>query len=126
MIDLTAPIDVIGCLLIDLVMLIDSYRNMIVRFASQVTSDFLSPLLCLSLDILFPAKENLWDQGKSDRQGSKFELNVDMEVSFLVAEARGPSLRVRFFLLPFLPLRVRASGTTVKFHPATSLVISSF
>ena len=43
-------------LVIDLVMLIDSYRSMITR-------GFLSPLLCLSLDILFAAKENLWDQG---------------------------------------------------------------
>ena len=41
----------------------DSYRSMIVRFASWVTRGFLSPLLCLSLDILFAAKENLWDQG---------------------------------------------------------------
>ena len=45
-------------------MLIDSYRSMIVRFASRVTRGFLSPLLCLSLDILFVAKENVWDQGK--------------------------------------------------------------
>ena len=44
-------------------MLIDSYRSMIVRFVSQVTRGFLLPLLCLSLDILFEAKENLWDQG---------------------------------------------------------------
>ena len=44
-------------------MLIDSYCSMIVRFASRVTRGFLSPLLCLSLDILFAAKENLWDQG---------------------------------------------------------------
>ena len=29
------------------------------------TSGFLSPLLCLSLDILFAAKENIWDQGSS-------------------------------------------------------------
>ena len=55
--------NVIGYLLIDLVVLIDSYRSMIVRFASRVTRGFLSPLLCLSLDILFAAKENLWDQG---------------------------------------------------------------
>ena len=48
-------------LVIDLVMLIDSYRSMIVRFTSWVTRGFLSPLLCLSLDILFVAKENLWD-----------------------------------------------------------------
>ena len=47
---------VIGCL-------IDSYRSMIVRFASRVTRGFLSPLLCLSLDILFAVKENVWDQG---------------------------------------------------------------
>ena len=39
---------VIGCLLIDLVMLIDSYRSMIVRFASPATRGFLSPLLSLS------------------------------------------------------------------------------
>ena len=39
---------IIGCLLIDLVMLIDSYRSMIVRFASPATRGFLSPLLSLS------------------------------------------------------------------------------
>ena len=38
---------VIGCLLIDLVMLIDSYRSMIMRFASPATRGFLSPLLSL-------------------------------------------------------------------------------
>ena len=37
---------VIGCLLINLVMLIDSYRSTIVRFASGVTRGFLSPFLC--------------------------------------------------------------------------------
>ena len=36
---------VIGCFLIDLVMLIDSYRSMIVRSASPATRGFLSPLL---------------------------------------------------------------------------------
>ena len=46
-------------------MLIDSYCSMIVRFASRVTRGFLSLLLCLSLDILFAAKENLWDQGRA-------------------------------------------------------------
>ena len=50
--------------LIDLMLLIDSYRSMIVRFASRVTRGILSQLLCLSLDILFAVKENLWDQGK--------------------------------------------------------------
>ena len=54
---------IIGCLLIDLMMLIDSYCSMIVRFTSWVTRGFLSPLFCLLLDILFVAKENLWDQG---------------------------------------------------------------
>ena len=39
---------VIGCLLIDLVVLIDSYRSMIMRFASPATRGFLSPLLSLS------------------------------------------------------------------------------
>ena len=38
---------VIGCLLIDLVMLIDSYRSMIVRFTSPATRGFLLPLLSL-------------------------------------------------------------------------------
>ena len=52
---------VIGCLLINLVMLIDTYRSMIVRFTSPTTRGFLSPLL--SLSSLFAAKENLWDQG---------------------------------------------------------------
>ena len=39
---------VIGCLLIDVMMLIDTYRSMIVRFASPATRGFLSPLLSLS------------------------------------------------------------------------------
>ena len=39
---------VIGCLLIDLVMLIDTYGSMIVRVASPATRSFLSPLLSLS------------------------------------------------------------------------------
>ena len=39
---------VIGCLLIDLVMLIDTYRSMIVRFALPATRGFRSPLLSLS------------------------------------------------------------------------------
>ena len=39
---------VIGCLLIDLVMLIDSYRSMIERYASSAIRGFLSPLLFLS------------------------------------------------------------------------------
>ena len=42
---------VIGCLLIDLVMLIDSYRSMIVRFASPAARGFLSPLLSLSFSL---------------------------------------------------------------------------
>ena len=50
-----------GCLLIDLVMLIDTYRSMIVRFVSPATRDFLLPLL--SLSCLLVVKENLWDQG---------------------------------------------------------------
>ena len=40
---------VIGCLLIDLVMLIDTYRTMIVRFAVRATRGFLLPLLSLSV-----------------------------------------------------------------------------
>ena len=43
----------------DLVMLIDTYHSMIVRFASPATRGFLSSLL----SPLFTAKENLWDQG---------------------------------------------------------------
>ena len=39
---------IIGCLLINLEMLIDTYRSMIVRFASPATRGFLSPLLSLS------------------------------------------------------------------------------
>ena len=54
---------VIGCLLIDLVILIDSYRSMIVTFASPVTRGFLSLLDFPSLSRLFAAKGNLWDQG---------------------------------------------------------------
>ena len=54
---------VIGCLLIDLVILIDTYRSMIVRFASPATRGFLSPLLP-SMSRLFVAKRNLWDQGR--------------------------------------------------------------
>ena len=74
---------VIGCLLIDLVMLTDSYRSMIVRFASWVTRGFLSPLLCLSLDILFVAKENLWDQGTTT-QKLGYNANNYHEMFFLV------------------------------------------
>ena len=55
---------VIGCLLIDLVMLIDSHHSIIIRFALPATRGFLSPLLSLS-SCLFAAKENLWDQGSS-------------------------------------------------------------
>ena len=74
---------VIGCLLIDLVMMIDTNRSMIVRFVLPATRGFLlsllshsslsslslssllSPLSSLlsSLFSLFTAKENLWDQG---------------------------------------------------------------
>ena len=43
---------VIGCLLIDLVILIDSYRSMIVRFSSPAARGFLSPLLSLSWGFL--------------------------------------------------------------------------
>ena len=50
---------VIGCLLINSC---DTYRSMIVRFASLATRGFLSPLLSL-LSHLFAMKENLWDQG---------------------------------------------------------------
>ena len=53
---------VIGCLLIDLMMLIDTYHSMIVRFTSSTTRHFLLPLL--SLPSLFAGKVNLWDQGK--------------------------------------------------------------
>ena len=52
---------VIGCLLINFVMLIDTYRSMIVRFTLPATRGFLSPLL--SLCSFFAAKENLWDWG---------------------------------------------------------------
>ena len=45
---------VIGCLLIDLVMLIDSHRNMIASFASPATRGFLSPLLPLPLPLPLP------------------------------------------------------------------------
>ena len=55
---------VIGCLLINLVMLIDSYHSMIVRFAPPATRGFFSLLLSLSLSGLFAVKENLWDQGR--------------------------------------------------------------
>ena len=51
---------VIGCLLIDLIMLIGTYRSMIVRFALPATRGFLSPLLCL-WSCLFAGKENLWE-----------------------------------------------------------------
>ena len=40
---------VIGCLLINLMMLIDTYRSMIVRFAAPATRGFLLPLLSPSL-----------------------------------------------------------------------------
>ena len=44
---LTERCVVIGCLLIDLMMLIDTYRSIIVRFASPGTRGFLSLLLSL-------------------------------------------------------------------------------
>ena len=47
---------VIGCLLVDLVMLIDTYRSMIVRFAPR--AGFLS-----FLSRLFAAQKTLWHQG---------------------------------------------------------------
>ena len=62
---------VIGCLLIDLVMLSDSYLSMIVRFASPVTTGFLSPLLLSLLSCLIVVKENLWDQGSIVVMGTK-------------------------------------------------------
>ena len=61
---------------------------MIVRFASWVTRGFLSPLLCLSLDILSAAKENLWDQGnflvtqqrsRSQKTSSKYVFYIKSE-----------------------------------------------
>ena len=64
---------VIGCLLIDLVMLIDTYRSMIVRFASPATRGLLSPL---SLSSLFAAKENLWDQGTKTSIKNVFRTGV--------------------------------------------------
>ena len=45
---------IIGCLLIDLVMLIDTHHSMIVRFKSPATRGFLSSL---SLSSLFTSKE---------------------------------------------------------------------
>ena len=53
---------VISCLLISLVMLIDTYRSMTVRFTLPTTRGFLLSLLSLS-SRLFTVKENLWDQG---------------------------------------------------------------
>ena len=67
-----------------LVMLIDSYRSMIVRFAVRVTRGFLSPLLCLSLDILFMAKENLWDQGSDQRDKNSITTKY-----LAISEVRG-------------------------------------
>ena len=91
---------VTGCLLIDLVMLID---NMIVRLASPAARGFLSPLLSLSLlslsllfsllssfylfsilslsffcllSSLFAAKENLWDRGKEGKRYAEFSLRT--------------------------------------------------
>ena len=62
-------------MLTDLVMLIDSYRSMIVRFASPATRGFLSPLLSLS-SRLFAVKENLWDQGNE-----VLEMNGEREAN---------------------------------------------
>ena len=53
-------------------MLIDTYRSMIVRFASQVTRGFFSPPLSALLPCLFAAKENLWDQGSTVAKSEKF------------------------------------------------------
>ena len=47
----------------------------------------------------------------------------NMEVRFLMAEARGPSLRFGFFLLLSLPVRVKASGTRVEYAIYTRLTI---
>ena len=53
-------------LLVNLVMLIDSYCSMIVRFTSFATIGFLSSVLSLSCLVrLFVVKENLWYQGKT-------------------------------------------------------------
>ena len=76
---------VTGCLLIDLVMLID---NMIVRLASPAARGFLSPLLSLSsfsvssllsLSLFFLSplfSENLWDQGKEGKRYAEFSLRT--------------------------------------------------
>ena len=53
---------VIGGLLIDLVMLIDAYRSMIVRFTSPATRGFLSPLLSLSNCLSLRGERKPWDQ----------------------------------------------------------------
>ena len=44
-------------------MLIDSYRNMIVSFASPATRGFLSPFLSLSCLVSSWRKKTSWDQG---------------------------------------------------------------
>ena len=54
---------VIGRLLIDLVMLIDTYRSMIVRFISPLPEVFSHRFFLSLLSHLFTAKENLWDRG---------------------------------------------------------------
>ena len=57
-------------IVIDLMMLIDSYRSMIVSFALPATRGFLSFSLSFTsfslLSRLSAAKENLWDQGASN------------------------------------------------------------
>ena len=58
-----------GCLLIDLVMLIDIYRSLIVRFGSPTTRSFLSPFLSFScLSSLRGERKNLWDRNRVQKQ----------------------------------------------------------
>ena len=72
---LTDKCVVIGCLLINLIMLLDTYRSMIVRFASPATRGLLLPLL--SLSCLFTSKENLWGQGTHNSLLQKACLRID-------------------------------------------------
>ena len=66
---------IIGCLLIDLVMLTDTYRSMIVRFVSPATRGFLSPLLSLS-SLLFS-----WRKKTSGTRVALDKLWIDLRLT---------------------------------------------
>ena len=77
------------------------------RFLTLSLIGFLNSYLGATVDIWYN-DDSYW------LSISRHGIEVDnMEVRFSTAEARGPSLRFRIFLLLSLPLCVRASGTRV-------------